>query len=216
MKEYLWNTLEDFYCDFLESEIYYHIFCDYQVVRGAEEKKKKYLEEKRRSNAVSGRVLTTKYKVEVSKESGNEGSVFSSPKLLESLLQDPLAMEMFTKFCKKEFSEENIEAWKAIEMYRSSTGDEAELKKHASFLYNYYFATGAEMETPVDARNKIQLKTLIEQNMISLSMFDTVQSVILDAIRSDSFPRFVRTPEYKEYARKKDEEEKHAEAVCCF
>ncbi|XP_044136739.1 regulator of G-protein signaling 14 isoform X2 [Bufo gargarizans] len=82
---------------------------------------------------------------------GSEHSVASWAVSFERLLQDPLGVEYFTEFLKKEYSAENIYFWKSCEKYQSIPADDPEqLLQESRQIYNEYLSSTSLCPVNVD------------------------------------------------------------------
>ncbi|XP_040261487.1 regulator of G-protein signaling 14 isoform X2 [Bufo bufo] len=82
---------------------------------------------------------------------GSEHSVASWAVSFERLLQDPLGVEYFTEFLKKEYSAENIYFWKSCEKYQSIPADDTEeLLQESRQIYNEYLSSTSLCPVNVD------------------------------------------------------------------
>ncbi|CAG5131037.1 unnamed protein product [Candidula unifasciata] len=122
------------------------------------------------------------------------GRVASWAVQFDKLLQDPLAVKVFTEFLEKEFSAENIRFWKACEQFRSVTSEQ-QRKILAKDIYNRHIAARASDPVNVDNTARSYTERFLETP--TAIMFDVPQSQILQLMRQDSYPRFLKSDQYK-------------------
>ncbi|NP_001085707.1 regulator of G-protein signaling 14 L homeolog [Xenopus laevis] len=126
----------------------------------------------------------------------SEKSVASWAVSFERLLQDPLGVEYFTEFLKKEYSEENINFWKACEKFHAiSNDDSAKLLQESRKIYNEYLSSSSQCPVNVDQQ------ALITEDMLetpSPDLFNAQQLQIFNLMKFDSYARFVKSPLYQD------------------
>ncbi|XP_040261479.1 regulator of G-protein signaling 14 isoform X1 [Bufo bufo] len=127
---------------------------------------------------------------------GSEHSVASWAVSFERLLQDPLGVEYFTEFLKKEYSAENIYFWKSCEKYQSIPADDTEeLLQESRQIYNEYLSSTSLCPVNVDQQ------ALITEEMLEKptpDLFKVQQLQIFNLMKFDSYARFVKSPLYQE------------------
>ncbi|XP_065698520.2 regulator of G-protein signaling 21 isoform X1 [Patagioenas fasciata] len=108
-------------------------------------------------------------------------------------------VEAFRTFLKSEFSEENVEFWLACEDFKK-TKSPTKIALKAQKIYSDFIQADAPKEINID----FHTKNHIAQNMTepTLSCFDDAQRLIYSLMAKDSFPRFLRSEEYKELVKK--------------
>ncbi|XP_075616302.1 regulator of G-protein signaling 21 isoform X2 [Balearica regulorum gibbericeps] len=108
-------------------------------------------------------------------------------------------LEAFRTFLKSEFSEENMEFWLACEDFKK-TKSSTKIASKAQKIYSDFIQADAPKEINID----FHTKTHISQNISepTLSCFDDAQRLIYSLMAKDSFPRFLRSEEYKELVKK--------------
>ncbi|KAG8578885.1 hypothetical protein GDO81_010653 [Engystomops pustulosus] len=127
---------------------------------------------------------------------GLEQSVASWAVSFERLLQDPLGVEYFTEFLKKEYSAENIDFWKSCEKYQTIPADDTEqLKEESRRIYNEFLSSTSLCPVNVDQQ------ALITEEMLEKptpELFKVQQLQIFNLMKFDSYARFVKSPLYQE------------------
>ncbi|XP_053573050.1 regulator of G-protein signaling 14 isoform X2 [Bombina bombina] len=127
---------------------------------------------------------------------GTERSVGSWAVSFERLLQDPLGVEYFTDFLKKEYSAENIFFWQACEKFQSIPADDTEqLSKESRRIYKEFLSSSSLCPVNVDHQ------AIITEDMLEKptpDLFRTQQLQIFNLMKFDSYARFVKSPLYQE------------------
>ncbi|XP_075715490.1 regulator of G-protein signaling 14 [Rhinoderma darwinii] len=127
---------------------------------------------------------------------GSERSVASWAVSFERLLQDPLGVDYFTEFLKKEFSAENIDFWKSCEKYQTIPADETEqLLQESRRIYNEYLSSTSLCPVNVDQQALITEKMLEKPTP---ELFKVQQLQIFNLMKFDSYARFVKSLLYQE------------------
>uniref|UniRef100_A0A8C5WLY1 Regulator of G protein signaling 16 n=1 Tax=Leptobrachium leishanense TaxID=445787 RepID=A0A8C5WLY1_9ANUR len=111
------------------------------------------------------------------------------------LLSSKEGLSAFGRFLKTEFSEENLEFWMACEEYRKTHSDK-KLKAKAQIIFKEFLQSGASQEVNID--HQTRELTLQRMTVASRNCFDVVQEQIRVLMEKDSFPRFIKSPFYKE------------------
>ncbi|XP_036998788.2 regulator of G-protein signaling 18 [Artibeus jamaicensis] len=111
----------------------------------------------------------------------------------EKLLSHKDGLETFTRFLKTEFSEENIEFWKACEDFKRSKDPQQILFK-AQAIHEKFIQTDAPQEVNLD----FHTKELITQSIMqpTLHTFDAAQSRVYQLMEQDSYKRFLKSDIY--------------------
>jgi len=152
------------------------------------------------------------------------GAIPQDLSTMEGLLADKNGLTSFKKFLTKEFSVENILFYEEIEEYRSKKkagSTDLDLVAEAQRIYAKYIITDSPFQVnlpDVIIKNlEIALKELFSGNVTNSerpevlrsmstseglqrqppTLFDRAQENIFKLMNSDSFPRYVRSDEYK-------------------
>ncbi|XP_033633629.1 regulator of G-protein signaling 12-like isoform X2 [Asterias rubens] len=123
------------------------------------------------------------------------GRVSSWAVSFERLLQDELGLDCFTKFLKREFSEENIMFWIACETMSKMTS-KSELKRMADHIYSKHLADEASM--PVNLDSSCRLKVVQALKSPTPEMFKVQQQQIFKLMKYDSYSRFLKSKVYQD------------------
>ncbi|NWX07222.1 RGS21 protein, partial [Caloenas nicobarica] len=118
---------------------------------------------------------------------------------VDKVLANKDGVAAFRTFLKSEFSEENVEFWLACEDFKK-TRSATKIALKAQKIYSDFIQADAPKEINID----FHTKNHIAQNMSepTLSCFDDAQRLIYSLMAKDSFPRFLRSEEYKELVKK--------------
>ncbi|XP_026179256.1 regulator of G-protein signaling 16 [Mastacembelus armatus] len=113
----------------------------------------------------------------------------------EKLLSSKYGLCAFTAFLVSEFSEENIAFYFACEDYRS-TKSLAQLPAKAQKIYDEFICSDAPREINIDH----ETRDITKANMLapSPSCFDLAQHKIYMLMAKDCYPRFLRSPAYRD------------------
>eukprot|EP00808_Paulinella_micropora_P027601 g61127.t1 len=134
----------------------------------------------------------------------------------------PSLFGLFKKHCEKEFSEENIAFWLALQEYRSlaqqatrgsssannSNGVSlAQVKEKADYVMEQFVRGGAPQSVNVDSRTRDRVKTKLRQTFDNTGetredpadVFVLAETVILKLVSTDSFSRFCKTAEFQDW-----------------
>ncbi|XP_055509771.1 regulator of G-protein signaling 9-like isoform X2 [Leucoraja erinacea] len=110
------------------------------------------------------------------------------------LMRDPMGRLNFELFLKKEFSVENLAFWEACEELKY--GDQSKVKERAEEVYKTFLAQGARRWINIDGQTmEITVKGLQYPHRYVL---DAAQTHIYMLMKKDSYPRFLRSPIYKD------------------
>ncbi|XP_075901703.1 regulator of G-protein signaling 16 [Nelusetta ayraudi] len=113
----------------------------------------------------------------------------------EKLLSSKYGLCAFTAFLVSEFSEENIAFYFACEDYRN-TKSPAKLPAKAQKIFDEFIGSEAPREINIDH----ETRDITKVNMLELtpSCFDMAQHKIYMLMAKDCYPRFLRSPAYKD------------------
>ncbi|TNN76821.1 Regulator of G-protein signaling 16 [Liparis tanakae] len=116
-------------------------------------------------------------------------------KSFEKLLSSKYGLCAFTAFLVSEFSEENILFYFACEEYRR-TKSTAKLPAKAQKIYDEFIGSDAPREVNIDH----ETRDITRANMLvpSASCFDPAQHKIYMLMAKDCYPRFLRSPTYRD------------------
>lgn len=121
---------------------------------------------------------------------------------LKEILKDPNGVKYFRAFLQKELSEESLDFYEDVNKY-SQIKDESALHAKAKEIWKTYIADSAEKEINIPAPYKKKIKNDIETEAITPDLFRSCQRNIFQLLESDSFRRFLLSPEYKEFLKRR-------------
>ncbi|XP_029644744.1 regulator of G-protein signaling 12 isoform X3 [Octopus sinensis] len=110
------------------------------------------------------------------------------------LLEDPAGVEVFTDFLQKEFSEENIHFWLAVDDFKRSL-DVNKRNSFASEIFAKHLGPGASEPVNVDSLARQTAEQLLGKP--TSTMFDAAQRQIFQLMKQDSYARFLKSELYK-------------------
>ncbi|KAM3925397.1 regulator of G-protein signaling 14 [Leptodactylus fuscus] len=126
----------------------------------------------------------------------SDRSVASWAVSFERLLHDPLGVEYFTEFLKKEYSAENIFFWKSCEKYQNIPAHDTEqLLQESRQIYNEFLSSTSLCPVNVDQQAVITEEMLEKPTP---DLFKVQQLQIFNLMKFDSYARFVKSPLYQE------------------
>ncbi|XP_029906329.1 regulator of G-protein signaling 16 [Myripristis murdjan] len=113
----------------------------------------------------------------------------------EKLLSSKYGLCAFTAFLVSEFSEENIAFYFACEEYRGIKSA-SKLPAKAQKIYDEFISSEAPREVNIDH----ETRDITKANMLapSTSCFDLAQHRIYMLMAKDCYPRFLRSPAYRD------------------
>ncbi|XP_053549677.1 regulator of G-protein signaling 16-like [Bombina bombina] len=111
------------------------------------------------------------------------------------LLRSKEGISAFRAFLQTEFSEENLEFWVACEDYRR-TRSTAKLQDKAERIFQEFLQSGAPREVNVDHQTREVTRKQI--TVACRSCFDEAQEQTRILMEKDSYPRFLKSPYYRE------------------
>ena len=114
---------------------------------------------------------------------------------LDNLLGDPIGVQTFFLHLKAEHSSENIRFWLACENYKTCS-DDTTLYETAQQIFNEFLSRRAITQINVPCRLFREVKKEIGQP--TKTTFSNVQHEIHNLMRTDSYPRFLKSEKYLE------------------
>ena len=117
---------------------------------------------------------------------------------LDNLLKDPVGLQTFFMHLKGEHSTENIRFWLACENYKNRAGrdDEATRYDTAHQIFKEFLSRCATSQINVPCRLFRELKQ--ELGKPNANTYLALQHEIYNLMRTDSYPRFLRSDKYLE------------------
>ncbi|XP_011672363.1 regulator of G-protein signaling 7 isoform X4 [Strongylocentrotus purpuratus] len=112
----------------------------------------------------------------------------------DDLLKDSLGRDQLSKFLAKEFSDENLRFWIACQDLKKMTFSQVPAKVQQ--IYSEFLSDSSH--SPINVDSKILDTTRKNMKNPNRYTFDAAQEHIYTLMRSDSYPRFLRSEQYKE------------------
>ncbi|KAK3595317.1 hypothetical protein CHS0354_004469 [Potamilus streckersoni] len=112
----------------------------------------------------------------------------------DKMLRDFHGLHVFTEFLKKEFSEENIVFWTAVEKYKQIT-DQDMRKVQAKDIFNKHLSVRASEPVNIDSIARQQADS--QMDIPTPQIFDMAQHQIYQLMKQDSYARFLKSELYK-------------------
>ncbi|KAK3094103.1 hypothetical protein FSP39_024168, partial [Pinctada imbricata] len=115
---------------------------------------------------------------------------------IEELVRDPAGKEQFSKFLDKEFSGENLKFWLACKELKGLPIKQVHCKVHE--IFTEFLAPGAHNPVNVDSIITELVRSRVEQSP-NRYVFEEAQDHIFKLMKSDSYTRYLRSDQYKEF-----------------
>ncbi|XP_032795542.2 regulator of G-protein signaling 8 [Daphnia magna] len=115
-----------------------------------------------------------------------------------ALMASKYGSSLYRAFLLREFSNENLEFWLAVEEYRNSKPQKMAAK--AQQIYNDFVAVQATKEINVDAETRLVTLNNVQSNQPDQHAFDRAQKRIQHMMERDSYPRFLQSKLFLELA----------------
>ncbi|XP_063706711.1 uncharacterized protein LOC134835715 [Culicoides brevitarsis] len=113
---------------------------------------------------------------------------------IEDCVADPMGLQEFTAYLKKEYSHENIRFWEAVTDLRRSSA--SSVVKKVKAIYDEFLSPNAPCEINVDGKTMEQVQAGLKNP--SRFAFDVAaEHVYALLLKKDCYPRFVRSEHYK-------------------
>jgi regulator of G-protein signaling len=117
---------------------------------------------------------------------------------LDRVMADPDLVLVFREFLKDSFSSENLAFIVEIENYKDlwdQGASDEEIFKRANQIFNKYFSSESKYELNVSGSLIEELKEKMKHP--TTIIFNRVQQSIFKLVETDSFPRFLKSDEFK-------------------
>ncbi|KAK6169189.1 hypothetical protein SNE40_020287 [Patella caerulea] len=111
------------------------------------------------------------------------------------LLTDPLGLQEFENFLKKEYSQENIRFWAACEQLKFCPV--SEIPGKIECIYEEFLTTGSPHEVNIDSKTMESVQLNRKLKKPSRFTFEAAKEHIYTLMKKDSYPRFLRSEHYK-------------------
>ncbi|XP_069464000.1 regulator of G-protein signaling 7 isoform X3 [Ambystoma mexicanum] len=113
---------------------------------------------------------------------------------MDEMLKDPVGREQFLKFLESEFSSENLRFYMAAEDLKKKPNREVPVRVQE--IWQEFLAPGAP--NPINLDSKSYDKTTQNVKNAGRYTFEDAQEHIYKLMKSDSYPRFLRSSAYQE------------------
>lgn len=115
----------------------------------------------------------------------------------DSLLSSKNGVAAFHAFLKTEFSEENLEFWLACEEFKKIRSA-AKLASRAHCIFDEFIRSEAPKEVNIDHETRELTRTNLKA--ATAMCFDVAQGKTRTLMEKDSYPRFLKSPAYRDLA----------------
>ncbi|XP_032072215.1 regulator of G-protein signaling 7 isoform X11 [Thamnophis elegans] len=138
---------------------------------------------------------TTFWETEISKEPSQQ-RVKRWGFGMDEALKDPVGREQFLKYLESEFSSENLRFWLAVEDLKKRPIREVPVRVQEIWLE--FLAPGAPSAINVDSKSYDKTTQNVKMKEPGRHTFADAQEHIYKLMKSDSYPRFIRSSAYQE------------------
>ncbi|XP_046461972.1 regulator of G-protein signaling 8-like [Daphnia pulex] len=107
------------------------------------------------------------------------------------LMASKYGSSLYRAFLLREFSNENLEFWLAVEEYKNSKPQKMAAK--AQQIYNDFVAVQASKEINLDTETRLITLNNVQSNTPDQHAFDRAQRRIQHMMERDSYPRFLQS-----------------------
>jgi len=128
----------------------------------------------------------------------------------KDILEQPELRKLYTAHLVKELSIENIMFYDSVEELKTEN-DDSKKRRSADFLMKEYIEVGSEYEINID--NQLRKRVTLDFQNNSYDAFVAAQKYIYRLLSEDSYPRFLKSPELKEWTRKIEGLKSNVDAV---
>ncbi|XP_015672170.1 regulator of G-protein signaling 7 isoform X5 [Protobothrops mucrosquamatus] len=136
---------------------------------------------------------TTFWETEASKEA-NQHRVKRWGFVMDEALKDPVGREQFLKFLESEFSSENLRFWLAVEDLKKRPIRDVPVRVQE--IWQEFLAPGAPSAINLDSKSYDKTTQNVKEP--GRYTFGDAQEHIYKLMKSDSYPRFIRSSAYQE------------------
>ncbi|XP_041983835.1 regulator of G-protein signaling 7 [Aricia agestis] len=116
---------------------------------------------------------------------------------LRELLRDPPGRDHFARFLSKEFSEENLKFWLAVQELKALPI--RRVPARAKEIWKEFLAADAPSPVNIDAASRELTRAKVEAGTADRYCFDEAQAHVYHLMKSDSYSRYLRSDMYKDY-----------------
>eukprot|EP01137_Pigoraptor_chileana_P005231 Opistho-2@2825 len=119
---------------------------------------------------------------------------------LKKFIHHPLGLEYFTRHMKKEFSEESISFWKAVNDFKEIAEDNHDaLLTKAKEIVQQFVVADAPQTVNLSAAVREKTLTEVASGHVNHNSFHTAHEAILKLMGMDSFQRFKQSQLFQEF-----------------
>eukprot|EP00117_Sycon_ciliatum_P012487 scpid6557/ scgid13536/ Regulator of G-protein signaling 14 len=154
------------------------------------------------SSTAAGRAAASRKAEKISMESLRPGTAHSQrvskwAANIKNLLEDEDGCALFKEFLKGLFASENLEFWQQVQDFQTLT-DEKEIKEEAKRIYNLFI--DKDSPTQVNLTDQCYQETAEDlHSNPNPDMFELAEREIFVLMRTDSYPKFLRSPVFQEW-----------------
>ncbi|KAB0344523.1 hypothetical protein FD755_011540 [Muntiacus reevesi] len=131
---------------------------------------------------------------------------------MDEALKDPVGREQFLKFLESEFSSENLRFWLAVEDLKKRPI--REVPSRVQEIWQEFLAPGAPSAINLDSKSYDKTTQNVKEP--GRYTFEDAQEHIYKLMKSDSYPRFIRSSAYQELLQAKKKSGYSMDHRICF
>ncbi|KAJ6246219.1 regulator of g protein signaling [Anaeramoeba flamelloides] len=114
-----------------------------------------------------------------------------------TILENPIPLEYFKKFCINDFCVENIMFWLSVGNFKELV-EEEERKEAFDECINLFIRNGARYQINISYSNKNTLLSLPDENKGEVGIFDKARKEIYNLMQRNTFVEFIGSSVWKE------------------
>ena len=115
----------------------------------------------------------------------------------KNVMKDDKGRQLFSRYLKEEYSEENLEFWLEVEAFKRMTEDAANLNGKATCIYTTFVKQMSEREVNISGKTRKQIGVAIQEENVKNDTFSDAQSQVYSLMHRQSYPRFILSNLFK-------------------
>ena len=109
----------------------------------------------------------------------------------KNVMDDELGRKFFASFLRDEYSEENLEFWLEVEIFRTLTVESDEQRTKRNGIYEMFVKPLSKKEVNIAGKTRQQIAENLEKEEVPQDLFDSAQSQVFSLMHRQSYPRFL-------------------------
>eukprot|EP01156_Anaeramoeba_ignava_P021668 Anaeramoba_ignava/c19510_g1_i3.p1 GENE.c19510_g1_i3~~c19510_g1_i3.p1 ORF type:complete len:229 (+),score=91.85 c19510_g1_i3:551-1237(+) len=110
----------------------------------------------------------------------------------DEVLHSKFALGYFRSFLKSEFSDENVDFWATVQVFKK-LNKKSDISKMAQLIYNKYIKEGSQREVNIDYLDRRKVESVFLKGDYDKALFESSQDKIYRLMETDCFPRFLKS-----------------------